>query len=102
MRCPWGEKALSRYLGQDRATWRAYDACALIADGARLPEILVEQGSADPFLEGQLKPDLLEEACREAGIVLTLNRRDGYDHSYFFIASFIADHLGWHARRLGL
>ncbi len=102
MDCPWGEKALSRYLGPDRAAWRPYDACALIADGARLPEILVDQGTADPFLAGQLKPELLEEACRGAGIGLTLNRRDGYDHSYFFIASFIADHLRWHAARLGL
>ena len=102
MHCPWGEKALSRYLGPDRAAWRAYDACALIDDGARLPEILVEQGTADPFLADQLKPELLERACRGAGIGLTLNRRDGYDHSYFFIASFIADHLRWHAARLGL
>ena len=100
MNCPWGEKALSRYLGEDRAAWRRYDACALIADGARLPEILVDQGTADPFLADQLKPDLLEEACRTAGITLTLNRRDGYDHSYFFIASFIEDHLRWHAARL--
>ena len=102
MNCPWGEKALAGYLGADRAAWRAYDACALIADGGRLPESLVEQGSADPFLKEQLKPELLEEACRNAGIPLTLNRRDGYDHSYFFIASFIADHLRWHAARLGL
>ncbi len=98
--CPWGEKALSRYLGPDRAAWRPYDACALIADGARLPEILVDQGTADPFLEHQLKPELLEQACRNAGIPLTLNRRAGYDHSYFFIASFIADHLRWHGERL--
>lgn len=102
LRCPWGEKALPRYLGEDRATWRAYDACALIADGARLPEILVEQGTADPFLANQLKPELLEEACRSAGIALTLNRREGYDHSYFFVSSFIADHLRWHAARMGL
>ncbi len=102
MDCPWGEKALSRYLGPDRAAWRPYDACALIADGARLPEILVDQGTADPFLADQLKPERLEEACRGAGIGLTLNRRDGYDHSYFFIASFVADHLRWHADRLGL
>ncbi len=101
MHCPWGEKALAGYLGPDRAAWRAYDACALIADGARLPEILVEQGTADPFLAGQLKPELLEEACRGAGIALTLNRRDGYDHSYFFIASFIADHLRWHGGAAG-
>ncbi len=102
MRCPWGEKALSGYLGADRAAWRRHDACALIADGARLPEILVDQGAADPFLEEQLKPDLLEAACRDAGVALTLNRREGYDHSYFFIASFIADHLRWHAARMGL
>ncbi len=102
MRCPWGEKALSGYLGADRAAWRPYDACALIADGARFPEILVDQGAADPFLTEQLKPDLLEAACREAGVALTLNRREGYDHSYFFIASFIADHLRWHAARMGL
>ena len=101
MNCPWGEKALGGYLGQDRAAWRAYDACALIADGARLPEILVDQGTADPFLADQLKPELLEAACRDAGIALTLNRREGYDHSYFFIASFIADHLRWHGARLG-
>jgi S-formylglutathione hydrolase len=100
MRCPWGEKALPRYLGDDRAAWRAYDACALVADGARLPEILVDQGTADPFLATQLKPELLEAACRDAGIALTLNRRDGYDHSYFFIATFIEEHLRWHARRL--
>ncbi len=102
MNCPWGEKALSRYLGTDRTAWRRYDACALIADGARLPEILVDQGTADPFLVDQLKPDLLERACRAAGIALTLNRRDGYDHSYFFIASFIEEHLRWHAQRFGL
>ena len=102
MDCPWGQKALPRYLGSDRAAWRAYDACALIADGARLPEILVDQGTADPFLADQLKPERLEDACRRAGIPLTLNRRDGYDHSYFFIASFIADHLRWHAARMGL
>ena len=100
MNCPWGEKALGGYLGPDRAAWRAYDACALIADGARVPEILVDQGTADPFLASQLKPELLEAACREAGIALTLNRREGYDHSYFFIASFIEDHLRWHAARL--
>ena len=100
MNCPWGEKALGGYLGPDRAAWRAYDACALIADGARVPEILVDQGTADPFLQRELKPELLEAACREAGIPLTLNRREGYDHSYFFIASFIEEHLRWHAARL--
>ena len=94
-------KALGGYLGPDRASWRVYDACALIADGARVTELLVDIGTADPFLTRELKPDLLETACRAAGIPLTLNRRDGYDHSYFFIASFIENHLRWHAERMG-
>ncbi|WP_230529900.1 S-formylglutathione hydrolase [Microvirga roseola] len=101
MNCPWGEKALAGYLGQDRSTWRDYDACALIADGARLPDLLVDQGTADTFLENQLKPQLLEEACARAGQPLILRMQEGYDHSYFFIASFIEDHLRWHAKRLG-
>lgn len=101
MRCPWGEKALSGYLGPDRAAWRRYDATALLEDGARVPELLVEQGDADNFLESQLKPDLLEAACRDAGVPLTLRRQPGYDHSYAFIATFMADHLHWHAARLG-
>ena len=98
--CPWGEKALSRYLGRDRTAWRAYDACALIADGARVPELLVEQGDADNFLSEQLRPELLAEACDMAGIDLTLRIRPGYDHSYYFISTFLADHVGWHAARL--
>jgi S-formylglutathione hydrolase len=100
MRCPWGEKALGGYLGPDRAAWREYDATALIEDGARVPDILVDQGSADGFLENQLKPELLEAACATGGIPLTLRRQEGYDHSYFFIASFMEDHLRWHAARL--
>ena len=100
MRCPWGEKALAGYLGEDRAAWRAYDATALIEDGARVPDLLVDQGMADGFLENQLKPELLEAACAAAGIPLTLRRQAGYDHSYYFIASFIEDHLRWHAARL--
>lgn len=100
MRCPWGEKALGGYLGEDRAAWRRYDATALLDDGARVPELLVDQGEADNFLEGQLKPDLLEAACRKAGVRLTLRRQPGYDHSYYFIASFMEDHLRWHAERL--
>ncbi|TAL37699.1 MAG: S-formylglutathione hydrolase [Phenylobacterium sp.] len=100
MRCPWGEKALGGYLGPDRAAWRRYDATALLDDGARVPELLVDQGEADNFLEGQLKPDLLEAACRKAGVRLTLRRQPGYDHSYYFIASFMEDHLRWHAERL--
>ncbi|WP_188054100.1 S-formylglutathione hydrolase [Sphingosinithalassobacter sp. CS137] len=99
--CPWGEKALGGYLGSaDKAAWRRYDACALIADGARLPELLVDQGDADQFLVEQLKPELLEAACREAGIDLTLRMQPGYDHSYYFISTFLADHVAWHAERL--
>jgi S-formylglutathione hydrolase len=101
LNCPWGEKALSGYIGSDRSAWRDYDACALIEGGARLPDLLVDQGTADSFLDSQLKPQLLEEACARAGQPLTLRRQEGYDHSYFFIASFIEDHLRWHARRLG-
>lgn len=100
MRCPWGEKALGGYLGPDRQAWRAYDATALIEDGARLPELLVDQGEADNFMQNQLKPELLGDACRAAGIPLTLRYQPGYDHSYYFIASFIGDHLRWHAARL--
>jgi S-formylglutathione hydrolase len=101
MNCPWGEKALSNYIGPDRSAWRAYDACALIEDGARLPDLLIDQGTADSFLESQLKPQLLEGACARAGQPLTLRMQEGYDHSYFFIATFIEDHLRWHAKRLG-
>jgi S-formylglutathione hydrolase len=100
-RVPWGEKALSRYLGPDRAAWRAHDAVALIEDGARLSEILVDQGDADSFLASELKPELLAEACRAAGIDLILRMQPGYDHSYYFISTFIEDHLRWHYERLG-
>lgn len=100
LNCPWGDKALSGYIGTDRDAWRAYDACALIDDGARVPEILVDQGLDDNFLAEQLKPELLEDACKQAGIALTLNRRPGYDHSYYFISTFMADHIDWHATRL--
>ena len=97
---PWGQKALSGYLGEDRADWRAHDAVALIEDGARLPELLVDQGGADPFLQNQLKPELLEAACARAGIALTLRSHDGYDHGYYFVSSVMADQIGWHAERL--
>jgi|TARA_R110002049_G_scaffold154598_1_gene319187 S-formylglutathione hydrolase len=100
LQCPWGEKALGAYLGSDRAAWRSYDACALIGDGARVADILVDQGTSDQFLEEQLKPQLLAEACEKTGIPLTLNMREGYDHSYYFISTFMADHLRWHAERL--
>jgi S-formylglutathione hydrolase len=100
-RVPWGEKALQGYLGNDRAAWRAHDAVALIEDGARVAEILVDQGEADDFLVEQLRPALLSRACNDAGIDLTLRLQPGYDHSYYFIATFMADHLQWHAARLG-
>ena len=98
---PWGEKALTRYLGEDRAGWRRHDAVALIEDGARVPEILVDQGGDDAFLTEQLRPELLERACARAGIALTLRLQPGYDHSYYFISTFMGDHLRWHAERLG-
>jgi len=98
--CRWGEKALTGYLGRDRSSWRAYDSTALIADGYRVDEILVDQGEADPFLADQLKPELLREACAKADIPLTLRMHPGYDHSYYFIASVIGDHIAWHAERL--
>jgi len=97
---PWGEKALGGYLGDERAAWRKHDAVALIEDGARIDALLVDQGAGDSFLEGQLRPQLLRAACDAAGIDLTLHLRDGYDHSYYFISSFMDDHLRWHAARL--
>ena len=100
LNCPWGEKALGGYLGPDKTAWREYDACALIDDGARLPDLLVDQGTADNFLEGQLKPHLLQEACDRAGIEAKIRMQPGYDHSYYFISSFMADHVAWHADRL--
>jgi S-formylglutathione hydrolase len=98
---PWGEKALGGYLGQTRDRWRKHDAVALIKDGARIDEILVDVGTADPFVENELRPELLERACADAGIALTLRRQPGYDHSYYFISTFMAEHLAWHAERLG-
>lgn len=97
---PWGEKALGGYLGPDRAAWRRHDAVALIEDGARVPALLVDQGEADGFLAGQLRPELLRDACAAAGIPLELHLRPGYDHSYYFISTFMSDHLLWHAERL--
>jgi S-formylglutathione hydrolase len=97
---PWGEKALQGYLGRDRAAWRKHDAVALIEDGARVPALLVDQGDADEFLERQLRPELLREACDEAAIAFILNMRAGYDHSYYFISTFMTDQLRWHAARL--
>jgi S-formylglutathione hydrolase len=97
---PWGIKALGGYLGADRKTWRRHDAVALIEDGARFPELLVDVGDADPFLTEQLRPELLEAVCAKTGIALTLRRQSGYDHSYYFISTFMEDHLRWHAARL--
>jgi S-formylglutathione hydrolase len=98
--CPWGEKAFGRYLGPDRYRWQEWDACELIGQaGERLP-LLVDQGSADPFLESQLQPQALAAAAEAAGHPLTLRLQEGYDHSYFFIASFIDDHLDHHAAAL--
>ncbi|HXH52146.1 MAG TPA: S-formylglutathione hydrolase [Sphingomicrobium sp.] len=97
---PWGQKALRGYLGDDRQAWRRHDSVALIEDGAKVEELLVDIGTADTFLEKELRPELLEDACAQAGIALTVNRRDGYDHSYFFISTFMADQLHWHSERL--
>ena len=100
-RCPWGQKALGAYLGPDESAWAEHDAALLIAAGkARGREILVDQGGGDSFLVEQLKPQLLEAAAAEGGAALTLRLQDGYDHSYFFIASFVGDHVAWHAARL--
>jgi S-formylglutathione hydrolase len=102
-RSPWGRKAYPRYLGDDTRAWADYDAVAIIdrAGHALVPDILVDQGLADKFLaQGQLLPELLEAACRQAGQPLTLRRQAGYDHNYYFIQSFVAEHLDWHARQL--
>lgn len=100
LNCPWGEKALGGYLGPDKSAWREYDTCALIEDGARLPDLLVDQGDADNFLHEQLKTGLLVMAARKAGIPATIRMQPGYDHSYYFISSFMAEHVAWHAERL--
>lgn len=100
LNCPWGEKALTGYLGADQAAWREYDACALIEDGARLPDLLVDQGEADNFLHEQLKTGLLTMACKKAGIPATIRMQPGYDHSYYFISTFMAEHVRWHAAKL--
>ncbi len=97
---PWGEKAFTAYLGDDREAWKAYDATALVASaGEKLP-LLVEQGAADEFLDTQLKPQLLQAACEAAGHPLQLRMRPGYDHSYYFVGSFIGEHIAHHAAAL--
>jgi S-formylglutathione hydrolase len=101
MQCPWGQKAFTGYLGADQTTWAAHDATALVQAGHRFPgPALVDQGEGDKFLAEQLHPHLLEAACAAAGQPLTLRRHAGYDHGYFFIASFIDDHLRHHAAQL--
>lgn len=100
MECPWGVKAFSRYLGEDKTNWRQYDTCALIAERKNTIPLLVEQGSADSFLVEQLQPEKLQQACAQNQHPLDLRIRDGYDHSYFFIATFIGEHVAYHAERL--
>jgi S-formylglutathione hydrolase len=97
---PWGQKALTGYLGDDRTAWRKHDAVALIEDGAKVTQLLIDVGDADSFLDTELRPELLEQACSNAGIELMLRRQTGYDHSYYFISTFMADHLRWHSERL--
>jgi S-formylglutathione hydrolase len=101
MRCPWGEKAFTAYLGPDRAAWESYDTTELVTARPSGAKLLIDQGAADPFLEEQLKPDLLVEACEAAGQHFELRLQPGYDHSYFFIQTFIEDHLRHHAAALG-
>ncbi len=100
MTAEWSRGAFSTYLGVDETVWRSYDAVALIEDGARLPELLVDQGTADSFLQDGLRPWHLAEACAAGGIALTLRMQEGYDHSYYFISTFMTDHIAWHATRL--
>lgn len=103
MNCPWGEKAFTAYLGPDRSRWAAHDACALLREGLAhgyFDDILIDQGLADPFLAEQLKPHLFQEAARDMGQKVTLRMHEGYDHSYFCIASFMDDHIAWHVNRL--
>ena len=100
MRCPWGTKAFSGYLGDDTKAWARHDATELVKAGARVPPLLIDQGLADKFLAEQLHPHLFEAACIEAGQALTLRRHEGFDHGYYFIASFMADHIAHHAKYL--
>lgn len=98
--CPWGETALGGYIGTDRTALREYDACALIEDGARIPDLLVDQGTADGFLDEQLKTALLVEVCEAAGQPAQIRMQEGYDHSYYFVSTFMPEHVAWHAQRL--
>ncbi len=101
---PWGQKALGYYLGDDRSTWHDYDACEVARSSGHVTQydkILVDQGADDPYLAEQLKPELLDAACRESGLPLELRMHEGYDHGYYFISTFIEEHLNFHADRLG-
>ena len=100
MQCPWGQKAFGGYLGADRTSWAAYDSVELVKERGWPRPVLVDQGLADEFLDEQLKPELLEAACSVKGVDLNLRRQTGYDHSYYFIASFIGDHIAFHAQQL--
>ncbi|HEX7374836.1 MAG TPA: S-formylglutathione hydrolase [Steroidobacteraceae bacterium] len=100
VRCPWGRKAFGGYLGSNESEWLAYDASALVAERSLNGPILVDQGTADKFLAEQLHPDVFAAACRRSGQALELRMHDGYDHGYYFISTFMADHLAWHARQL--
>lgn len=100
MHCPWGEKAFGHYFGDDKNQWAEHDTCALLTTRGYNKPLLIEQGLADNFLVNQLKPELLEAACKKAGVTLTLNRREGYDHSYYFISTFFEQHMHWHWQQL--
>lgn len=100
--CPWGEKALGNYLGPDKATWKEWDATELVKSGKRTSHILIDQGTADQFLEGELHPHLFEEACKAAGQPLNLRMQEGYDHSYYTMMTFMGDHITHHAKVLGI
>jgi len=100
LNCPWGEKALTGYLGSDKAVWREYDACALVEDGARAEHILIDQGLADDFLKEQLMPERFRNVCEAYSQPLSLREHAGYDHSYFFISSFMKSQIIWHSQYL--
>jgi len=100
LNCPWGEKALSGYLGDDKSTWQAHDSCSLVRSANTHLPVLVDQGKADDFLEEQLKTDLLIQVSKEVDYPMEIRYQDGYDHSYYFIASFIGEHIAFHAKHL--
>jgi len=100
MQCPWGKKAFSHYLGKDKISWQSYDASCLVKSAQQQLPLLIDQGDADEFLDDQLKPQLLQTACEQANYPLTLNMRPGYDHSYFFISTFIGEHIAYHMQAL--